>query len=599
MQTLLEVGLSNAVMAALLALVAAVLACCCRRPALAHRLWLLVLLKLVTPPLVGVPVPWPPPGEPAGAGGILSSAADRPARPGPAQPSGVPGAGAREVRLSTLSAVLGEERLPPLAGKKEALREAEGRVQTEAAAPPGALASWGKYFVPLSLAGSVLWFARAGLHVCRFRRLLPHVRPAPDDLREQARRLAARMGLRRCPPVWLVPGAVSPLVWAVGQAPCVLFPAGLLGLLDGERRAALLAHELAHVRRRDHWVRLLELVVTGVYWWHPVVWWARREMHEAEEQCCDAWVVWALAGAQGAYARALLQTAAFVAQARPAVPVAASGVGPVAHLRRRLTMIMQGRTAPSLSWAGCLAVLGLGLLVLPLLPLWGQQPAQEQSPQAPAAKDPREQQIEALRAAIKIIEEQKRAEAAKQGVVGTKGIDLAALEKARAEAADLARHVEVKRRELQALEARYKEACDRVARLQGRTAEGERRELQLFAVPFRSPRGGDTMWVTRPAQGVLQLGVAPPAAPPADSKTAELEQKLNRVLKEVEELRREVRRQHPQAGPGTGIPVNPYAPAGATPSAQETAPDNPLIRWGLAAPAQPKKPGPQGTPAVR
>src|SRR6516165_5417908 len=60
MGTVLEVGLSNAVLAGLLALVAAVVSRVARRPALAHSLWLLVLLKLVTPPLLRVPLPWLP-----------------------------------------------------------------------------------------------------------------------------------------------------------------------------------------------------------------------------------------------------------------------------------------------------------------------------------------------------------------------------------------------------------------------------------------------------------------------------------------------------------------------------------------------------------
>src|SRR5262249_22815493 len=56
--TLLEIGLWNAVAAALLALAAAGLGCLCRRPALTHVLWVLVLLKLITPPLVPVALPW-------------------------------------------------------------------------------------------------------------------------------------------------------------------------------------------------------------------------------------------------------------------------------------------------------------------------------------------------------------------------------------------------------------------------------------------------------------------------------------------------------------------------------------------------------------
>ena len=58
MSTLLATGLTNVVMATALALCAAVVGRFCKRPALTHSLWLLVLLKLVTPPLVPLPVHW-------------------------------------------------------------------------------------------------------------------------------------------------------------------------------------------------------------------------------------------------------------------------------------------------------------------------------------------------------------------------------------------------------------------------------------------------------------------------------------------------------------------------------------------------------------
>src|SRR5215472_4566871 len=60
MQTFLEIGLSNALMASVLAVLAAGAGFFCRRPAIRHTLWLLVLLKLVTPPLMSIPVacPW-------------------------------------------------------------------------------------------------------------------------------------------------------------------------------------------------------------------------------------------------------------------------------------------------------------------------------------------------------------------------------------------------------------------------------------------------------------------------------------------------------------------------------------------------------------
>src|SRR6516164_825238 len=65
MRTLLEMGLSNAVFAAILALPVAAIGRLCKRPALAHSLWLLVLLKLVTPPLVAVPEDWLPSWQPS------------------------------------------------------------------------------------------------------------------------------------------------------------------------------------------------------------------------------------------------------------------------------------------------------------------------------------------------------------------------------------------------------------------------------------------------------------------------------------------------------------------------------------------------------
>ena len=67
-------------------------------------------------------------------------------------------------------------------------------------------------------------------------------------------------------------------------------------------------------------------MTTGLFWWHPVVWWARRELREAEEQCCDAWVVWALPGAGRTYATALLECLDFLSPSLVPLPEGASGL---------------------------------------------------------------------------------------------------------------------------------------------------------------------------------------------------------------------------------------------------------------------------------
>jgi hypothetical protein len=175
-----------------------------------------------------------------------------------------------------------------------------------------------------------------------------------------------------------------------------LIPAGLLDRLDEEQRQALLVHELAHWRRRDHWVRWLELVALGLYWWCPLVWWARRQMQEAEEECCDAWVVWLMPRAARSYALALVETLDFMATAPAALPPVASGIGRVRLLKRRLTMIMRGTTPRALTLGGGLAVLGLGALLLPLMPSWAQSPPATFQPGAERADPNLSDKLQAL-----------------------------------------------------------------------------------------------------------------------------------------------------------------------------------------------------------
>ncbi len=370
MDDLLSIGLSNAVAAALLALVAIAAGAMCRRPALVHGLWLLVLLKLVTPPLVRIPIAWPAaPDRPRSTSRLLSTNRLRCS-------SACGGTGAPSLRNRRGG--------PVLVVEEEAPAPVEAALVSPPIAPP--TNRRGRMCCPIVwLAGSLGWFALALARLHRFRRLLRYARPAPAALQERTRRLSRRLGLTRCPRVGLLPGRLAPMLWAVGGSPRLLLPADLPGLLSDEQLDTLLVHELAHLRRRDHWVRALEFVVMGLYWWHPVVWYARRELREAEEQCCDAWVVSTLPAAGRTYASALMDTLDFLATAPAAVPPLASGLGQVSDLKRRLTMIMRGTTPRALSWPGCLAVFALGAFFLPLLPALQAQ--------APSKEDPKEETI--------------------------------------------------------------------------------------------------------------------------------------------------------------------------------------------------------------
>jgi hypothetical protein len=152
----------------------------------------------------------------------------------------------------------------------------------------------------------------------------------------------------------------------------LILPAGLLPLLDPDQRAAVLAHELSHLRRGDPWVRWLELVACGLYWWHPLLGWFRRKLRESEEECCDLWVVAARCGRRS-YATALVETAAYLGGSGPVpAPALASGAGPVRNLERRVTMIMKATWPARLTRLGLAAVLGLGGLGLAFGPALAQ-----------------------------------------------------------------------------------------------------------------------------------------------------------------------------------------------------------------------------------
>jgi hypothetical protein len=371
------------------------------------------------------------------------------------------------------------------------------------------------------------------------------------------------------------------MLWALGRRPLLLLPAALWDRLDAEQQDTLLAHELAHLRRGDHWVRRLELLVLGLYWWHPVAWWARRELCEAEEQCCDAWVVWALPAAARAYAAALLETVTFLSQARPALPEAASGAGHVRPLKRRLTMILRGTPPRALTWGGLLLVAGLAALLLPLWPTWAEPPRPAPSwvavtePEAPppvrsvppaADEDPARTPRPVRRAGPGREEEDDgpgpKPPAAPPGDRGSQVQDL------KDEIELLEAKLDVKRAELVAAEKALQGAVSRLDRIKKLTATGaistetltqaqgevDALEAQLLVnkAELREPELR-LKQARRRLENLQGRAEEAPAAPrredakraDAQKRLQELEKKLDELLKEMDALKKELGPQKP------------------------------------------------------
>ena len=190
------------------------------------------------------------------------------------------------------------------------------------------------------LAGSALCLLLAVVRVHRFRRVLALTRPAPDRLCASARRLCERIGLTRTPQIRLAPGVSNPLVWRGLRKSYIVLPEELLNKLSRQQAATLLTHELAHLRRKDHLMRWLELVATILYWWNPVLWIARRQLRASEERCCDAWVIWAMPQAARDYLDTVLKTVDFLSKRSAPLPLTATGMGQFQELQSRFQHVI-------------------------------------------------------------------------------------------------------------------------------------------------------------------------------------------------------------------------------------------------------------------
>src|SRR4029079_3346763 len=106
----------------------------------------------------------------------------------------------------------------------------------------------------------------------------------------------------------------------------------------------------AHLKRRDHWVRLIEFAASALYWWHPLLYVAPRRMRHAEEQSCDGWVLRCRPQGAQEYANGLMKTVEFLAGTRPGpAPAFATGLGAYRLMEERLTMIMNETTPKRMS----------------------------------------------------------------------------------------------------------------------------------------------------------------------------------------------------------------------------------------------------------
>jgi beta-lactamase regulating signal transducer with metallopeptidase domain len=319
-------------------------------PAIRHALWLVVLIKLITPPVIA----WPWADRSHGF-----QAAESGRTRGRREPVSAP---------ASMRSDNGVRRLV-----------AEGWVRPEKAARPltamvvPASPWFSSMLEPSTLvrdlgwawvAVTVLLGAAQASRIVRFQRRLRGAVPAPDALVDEVDRISQRLGTTM-PEVLVVPDLGTPLLWCLGR-PRLLLPAQLVKTLPLDRWRGVLAHEVAHLHRGDHWVSRLELAVGLVWWWNPIYWLARARLDAEAELACDAWVVWAMPKDRLVYAEVLFDICTRLSLARPPAPtVGVAGSG--RFFERRLSMILNDHVPYRLSPSGLLAAC---LLLVSAVPSW-------------------------------------------------------------------------------------------------------------------------------------------------------------------------------------------------------------------------------------
>jgi beta-lactamase regulating signal transducer with metallopeptidase domain len=343
------------------------------RPHLAYGVLLVVLLKCVTPPIFtsdfGV-FTWAEQRAQQFAPRVHSAALvqDPPHdSPAPASPTSTVApqiAGSPDADAAAPSPATGDVQLLPV---NNDVTELHPVTDIQPAASPTILERLfrrpGTLAAGIWLAGALvfgIWVAVSWRQVTR----LCRAPLAPDSVLTLLNRIAVDLGLKHAPRLLVSEDTVMPFVVGV-RRPLVLIPNSVLAAKEHHDLVMVLAHELNHVRRRDTLVGALQLLIQGIWWFHPCVWWLNREIRRYREHCCDEEVLARLDCRPQQYARCLINVLEL--NERGTARLGLAGMSPFEVTSQRLRNIMRSnvpfrRRMPVGAW---LAAAAAAIVLLP------------------------------------------------------------------------------------------------------------------------------------------------------------------------------------------------------------------------------------------
>ncbi|MBS1766536.1 MAG: M48 family metalloprotease [Acidobacteria bacterium] len=233
------------------------------------------------------------------------------------------------------------------------------------------------------------WLAGVGLLSLRFagglfylqRLTSMGVEPAPAEWHLVVARLTREMGLSRAVRLLRSVRVEAPMV--VGwMRPVILVPAAAFMGLSPAQIEAVLAHEMAHIRRYDFLVNLVQSALETLLFFHPAVWWLSSRLRAERELCCDDTAV-AFCGDRAAYARALatLEGLRLHSSAELDNPLKVGADG--GSLMNRIRRLLQPQLAPNPRFrSAALALAAAGLIAGTVVQQPTPKPPPEQKKEA-------------------------------------------------------------------------------------------------------------------------------------------------------------------------------------------------------------------------
>jgi beta-lactamase regulating signal transducer with metallopeptidase domain len=141
------------------------------------------------------------------------------------------------------------------------------------------------------------------------------------------------------------PSLLEPGVFGVFR-PVLLLPEGIFDHLTPAQLAAVIAHELCHVRRWDNLIAAIHMFVETLFWFHPLIWWIGKRMVEERERACDEEVL-RLGSNPRVYAEGILNVCKLYAESPLACVSGVTG----SNLKKRIEAIMNNHLAARLNFA--------------------------------------------------------------------------------------------------------------------------------------------------------------------------------------------------------------------------------------------------------